>query len=99
MPSLQQKSEKKGSEKYVVFGPNHILLNFRWDDGRSPGHENVCWWFLNRYKLLVDPSKLSNRVFLGKCWKWNLIFQNWSKALCLRANNTIGCSEYNIRFA
>ena len=21
-------------------------------------------------------------MLLGKCWKWNLIFQNWSKSLC-----------------
>ena len=31
----------------------------------------------------MGPSKLRNRVFLGKCSKWNLIFQNWSNALCL----------------
>ena len=23
-------------------------------------------------------------MLLEKCWKWNLNFQNWSKALCLR---------------
>ena len=28
-------------------------------------------------------SKLRNRVFLGKCSKWNLNFQNLQKALCL----------------
>ena len=50
MPSRQQKSAKKGSERYLMFGPNHILVTLRWDDGLSPGHENVCWWFLNRYK-------------------------------------------------
>ena len=31
----------------------------------------------------MGRSKLRNRVFLGKCSKWNLNFQNWSKALCL----------------
>ena len=31
----------------------------------------------------MSPSKLKNRVFLGKCLKWNLNFQNWSKSLCL----------------
>ena len=39
MPSRQQKSAKKGSERYLMFGPNHILLILRWDDGRSPGQE------------------------------------------------------------
>ena len=50
MPSWHQKSAKKGSERYLMFGPNHILVTWRWDDGRSPGHENVCRWFLNRCK-------------------------------------------------
>ena len=31
-----------------MFGPNHILVTLMWDDGRYPGHENVCRWFLNR---------------------------------------------------
>ena len=50
MPSRQQKSAKKGSEKYLMFGPNHILVTLRWDGGRSPGHKYVYRWFLNRYK-------------------------------------------------
>ena len=50
MPSRQQKSAKKGSKMYLMFGPNHVLVTSRWDDGRSPGHENVCHWYLNRYK-------------------------------------------------
>ena len=49
-----------------MFGSNHILVTLRWDDGRSPGHENVSPWFLKRYKQLVGPSKLGNR---GKCLK------------------------------
>ena len=93
MPSRQQKSAKEGSERYFLFGPNHILVILMWDDGRSPGHENVRRWFLNRYKKLLRPSKLRNRVFLGKCTKWNLNFQNWSKALCL------GVSEPTKRLA
>ena len=43
MPSWQQKSTKKGSKRYIMFGPNHILITLRWNDRRSPGHENVCW--------------------------------------------------------
>ena len=50
MPSRQQTSAKKDSERYSMFGSNHILVTLRWDDGRSPGHENVCQWLLNRYK-------------------------------------------------
>ena len=39
IPSRQLKSAKKGSERYLMFGPNHILVTLMWDDGRSPGHE------------------------------------------------------------
>ena len=34
MTSRQQKSAKKGSERYLMFGPNHILVTLRWVDGR-----------------------------------------------------------------
>ena len=47
MPSRQQKSEKKGSAKYLMLGPNHILISLRCDDRRSPGHGNVSRSFLN----------------------------------------------------
>ena len=60
MPSRQQKSTKIGPKKYLIFGPNHILVTLIWDDGRSPSHEDVCQWFffkgtyagsfLSRYK-------------------------------------------------
>ena len=50
MPSRQQKSERKGFERYLMFGKNQILVTLRWDDGRSPGHKNACRWFLNRNK-------------------------------------------------
>ena len=83
MPFRQQKSAKKDSERYLMFGPNHILVTLRWDDGRCLGHKNACRWFLSRYQQLLGPSKLRNRVFLGKCLKWNLNFPNWSKSLCL----------------
>ena len=46
MPSRQQKSVKKDSERYLIIGPTHILVTLRWDDRRSPGHENVCQWLL-----------------------------------------------------
>ena len=45
-----------------MFRPNHSLVTLRGGDERYPGHENVRWWFLNRYKQLVGPSKLRNRV-------------------------------------
>ena len=48
MPSRQQKSSKNGSEKYLMFGPNHILIALIWDEGRSPGHQIVCRWLSNR---------------------------------------------------
>ena len=46
-----------------------------------PGHNN--YWI----------RQLRNHVFLGKYSKWNLNFQNWSKALCL------GVSEPTRRLA
>ena len=46
MPSRQQKFAKKGSKRYLMFGPNHILVTLRWADGSFPGHENNCQWFL-----------------------------------------------------
>ena len=39
MSSRQQKSAKKSSECYLMFGPNHILVTLMWDDGRLPSHE------------------------------------------------------------
>ena len=46
MPFRHQKSAKKGSEKYLIFGSNHILETLRWDDGRCPARENACRWFI-----------------------------------------------------
>ena len=74
-PPRQQKFTKKDSKRYLMFGPNNILLTLRWNDGCFPGHENVCRLFLNRCKWLLGPSKLRNRVFVGKCWIWILIFK------------------------
>ena len=58
-----------------MFGPNHILVTLRGDDRRS--------------QIITGSIQTitgSNCVFLGKCLKWNLNFQNWSKALCLGAS-------------
>ena len=41
MPFRQQTSAKKGFERYLMFGTNHISVTLRWDNGHSPGHENV----------------------------------------------------------
>ena len=41
----------------------------------------------------MGPSKLRNCVFLGKCSKWSLNFQDWSKSSCL------GVSEPTKQFA
>ena len=40
MPSAQQKFAKKGGERYLKFGSNHILVTLRWNDGRSPVHKS-----------------------------------------------------------
>ena len=36
---------KKGLELYLMIGPNSVLGTFRWDDGRSTGHDNMCRLF------------------------------------------------------
>ena len=41
MPYRQQQSAKNGPKRYLMFGPNHILVTLSWDDGLSPSHENV----------------------------------------------------------
>ena len=51
MLSRQQKSTKNGPEKYLIFGPNHTLVTFRWDDGHSAGHENFCRQFFFQRNL------------------------------------------------
>ena len=50
MLSREQKSAKNGPERYLIFGPNHILVTLRWNDGRSADHENVCWRFFSFFK-------------------------------------------------
>ena len=91
MPFRQQKSAKKGSEKYLMFVPNHILVTLMCHDGPLPGHEIVCRWLLNRYKQLLGPLKLRNCVF-----EMEFEFSKLVKVIvfrCLRANTTVGCSE------
>ena len=77
------KIRKEGSQKLLTVETKSRFSNFYVGWRRSPIHENICWWFLNRHKHLTGASKLRNCVFLGKCLKWNLSFQNWSKSLCL----------------
>ena len=67
-----------------MFGPNHILVILRWDDERSPGHGNVCRWFLNICKpgiTLLGPSKLRNHFFLGKMFENEFRFSNLVKII------------------
>ena len=82
MPSRQQKFAIKGSKKVLNVWTKSHFSNFEmgW---RTFSCSRKCLLVVLRYKLLLGPSKLRNRMFLGKCTKWNLIFQNWSKALCL----------------
>ena len=41
MSSQQQNLAENGPERYLMFGPNHILVTLKWNDGHRPGHENV----------------------------------------------------------
>ena len=50
-PSRPQKFTKKGSERYLMFGPIWTKSCFSYAEvgyGCFPGHGNVCRWFLNR---------------------------------------------------
>ena len=82
MPSRQQKFAKKGSKKVLNVWTKSHFSNFEmgW---RTFSCSRKCLLVVLRYKLLLGLSKLRNRMFLGKCTKWNLIFLNWSKGLCL----------------
>ena len=42
MRSWQKKSAKNVSERYLMFGPNQILVTLRWCDRPSAVHDNVC---------------------------------------------------------
>ena len=102
MPSWQQKSANKGSEKYLMFGPNHILVILRWDDRRSPDHENVYRWFLNRYNVITESIKTKKSFVSWKMFKMEFKFSKLVKSIvfrCLQANKTVSCSEYSIHFA
>ena len=68
MPSWQQISAKKGSERYLMFTPNHKLITLRWGDGRSPGHENVCRWFLLKQIQIITGSVKTKK----SCVSWKM---------------------------
>ena len=38
-------------------------------------------------------------MFLGKCSKWNLNFQNWSKALCLGVSEPVLLAAQSTAYA
>ena len=82
MLSWQQKSTKSGPERYLIFGPNHILVTLRWDDGRSAGHENVSRRFFffkgtgsfwKQIQIMTGSVK-TNHVFLRKMFETNVTF-------------------------
>ena len=62
MLSRQHKFGKNGPERYLIFGPNHISVTLRWDDGRSAGHENVCrcFFFQRNLRWLILKIDASN---------------------------------------
>ena len=57
MLSRQQKSAKNGPERYSIFEPNYIIVTWRWDDGRSAGHESICRWFFFSKELMLAFSR------------------------------------------
>ena len=87
MPSRQQKSGKKGSERYFMFEPYYILATLSLDYGRSPGHENVCRWFLNKCKQLLGLTKLRNCVS-WKMFEMELRFSKLVKIIVFRCLQT-----------
>ena len=81
MPSRQQKSAKKGSERYLKFGPNHILVTLRQNDSRSPVHKSqhseiVCFLEKVESKFLKVAQK--HCVYVSPCQQsdWLLLVQH-----------------------
>ena len=76
-----------------MFGPNHILVTLRWDDGRSPSHKNV-WnlrWLLLKYIQINTESVKTKKLCVS--WKiFEIEFKSSKfpsitpKALCLGAS-------------
>ena len=66
MPYWQQKTAK-GSERYLIFGPNHILITFRWDDGRSTDHECLSV-VLKQIQLIIGSIKT-----IKSCVSWKML--------------------------
>ena len=94
MPSWQQKSAKKGSKRYLMFGPNHILVTLRLDDHENAPWSRKCLLMVLKYIQIITGSvKTKKSCFSWKMFEINLNFQNWSKALCL------GVSEPTKRLA
>ena len=92
MPSRYKKSANKGSERYLMFGPNHIFVALRWDGGRFLGHENVFRWFLNSYKIITGSVKTKKSLVSWKMLEMEFKFSKLVKSIvfrCLRANKTL----------
>ena len=77
------KIRKEGFRKvFNVWAESHFS-NFEVGRQTFPRSRKCLSVVLKQIQKITGPSKLRNRVFLGKCSKWNLNFQNWSKAFCL----------------
>ena len=64
-----------------MFGPNHILVTWRWDEGRSPGHENEnVFWLFKLIQIITGSVKI-----ITVSWEILEIEFKFSK-LCLRVS-------------
>ena len=82
-----------------MFGPNHILVTSRWDDGRSPCHEK-CMSVVFKWIQIISGSVKTKKSC--EMFEMEFRFLKMVKSIvirCLQANKTVGCLEYNVRFA
>ena len=98
MPFRQQKSAKKDSKRYLMFGPNLILVTLEVGLRTFSLSRNVCRWFVTgkNHSWVVTTKK---SCVSWKMFKMKFKFSKLVKSIvfmCLRANRTVGYSEYRI---
>ena len=86
------KTRKEGFRKVFNVWSKSTLATLGWDDGRSPGHKNVCRWFTKFSKLVRSIVFRCFRPSQQNCWLLRVqhtlyVIENDKKNLCKRNLN------------